>query len=78
MVLPTATVTEAGTVSAAALLDRLTVAPPVFETVTMHVELPPDARLAGAQLSPLTTGAVTSARVAVAIPPFRVAVMVAV
>jgi hypothetical protein len=78
VVLPDPTVTEAGTANAATLLDRLTVAPPVFDTVTVHVELPPDPRLAGVHVSPLTAGAVASAIVAVAIPPFNVAVRVAV
>jgi hypothetical protein len=71
-------VTEAGTVSAAALLDRFTVAPPDFDTVTMQVELPPDPRLAGAHVTLLTTVAVVSVMVAVAVLPFSVAVMVAV
>ena len=78
VVLPDPTVTEAGTVSAPALLDSVTVVPPVFDTVTVHVELPPDPRLAGVHVSPLTAGAVASAIVAVAIPPFNVAVRVAV
>jgi hypothetical protein len=60
------------------LLDRLTVAPPAFDTVTVHVELPPDPRPVGLQVSPLTTVAVASAMVAVAVPLFNVAVMVAV
>jgi hypothetical protein len=77
-VLPAPTVIEAGTVNAAALLDSATVAPTVFDTVTVHVALPPDPRLAGAQVNPLTTGAVASAIVAVAVPPFNVAVRVAV
>ena len=47
VVLPAPTVTDAGTVNAAALSDNVTVAPPVFDTVTVHVELAPDPRLAG-------------------------------
>ena len=78
VVLPAPTVTEAGTVNAAALLDSVTVAPPVFDTVNVHVELAPDPRLAGLHVSPLTTVAVARAIVAVAVPPFSVAVMVAV
>ena len=78
VVLPAPTVTEAGTVNAAALLDRLTVAPPVFDTVTVHIELAPDPRLAALHVSPLTTVAVASAIVAVCVLPFSVAVMVAV
>ena len=78
VVLPAPTVTDAGTVNAAALLDSVTVAPPVFDTVTVQVELPPDPRLAGAHVSALTTVAVASVMVAVAVLPFSVAVMVAV
>ena len=78
VVLPTPTVTDVGTVSAAALSERVTVAPPVFETVTVQVELPPDPRLAGAHVSALTTVAVASVIVAVAVLPFSAAVMVAV
>ena len=78
VVLPAPTVTEGGTVNAAVLLDRATVAPPVLDTVTVHVELTPDPRLVGLHVSPLTTVAVPSAIVAVAVPPFSVAVMVAV
>jgi hypothetical protein len=78
VVLPAPTVTDAGTVNAAALLDSVTVAPPVFDTVTVQVELPPDPRLAGAHVSALTTVAVASVMVAVAVLPFSVAVIVAV
>ena len=78
VVLPDPTVTDAGTVNEAALLDSVTVVPPVFDTVTVHVELPPDPRLAGEHVSPLTTVTVASAMVAVAVPPFNVAVTVAV
>ena len=72
------TVTDAGTVSAAALLDRFTVAPPVFDTVTVHVELPPDPRLLGLHVSPLTTVAVARVIVAVCELVPNVAVTVAV
>ena len=65
VVIDAPTVTEPGTVSAAALLDKLTVAPPVFDTVTVHVELPPDPRLLGLHVSPLTTVAVASVMVVV-------------
>ena len=78
VVLPAFTVTEAGTVSATALLDSVTVAPLVFDTVTMHVELPPEPRLVGLHVSPLTPAAAAKAMVAVAVPPFSVAVMIAV
>jgi hypothetical protein len=78
VVLPTPTVTDVGTVSATALSERVTVAPPVFDTVTVQVELPPDPRLAGEHVSALTTVAVASVMVAVAVLPFSAAVMVAV
>jgi post-segregation antitoxin (ccd killing protein) len=78
VVLPDPTVTDAGTVSAPALLDSVTVVPPVFDTVTVHVELAPEPRLVGLHVSPLTTAAVASAMFAVAVPPFNVAVTVAV
>jgi hypothetical protein len=78
VVLPDATVTEAGTVNAAALLDSVTVAPPVCVTVTVQVALPPDPRLAGLHVRPLSNTGATSAIIAVCVPPFSVAVMVAV
>ena len=78
VVLAALTVTEAGTVSDAALLDRFTVAPPVFDTVTVHVELPPDPRLLGVHVSPLTTTAVAKVIVAVWVLVPSVAVTVAV
>jgi hypothetical protein len=78
VVVPDPTATEPGTVRAPALLDSVTVAPPVFDTVTVHVELAPDPRLVGLQVSPLTTVAVASAMFAVVVPPFSVAVTVAV
>ena len=76
--LPAATVTAAGTVKAPALLDSVTVAPPVFDNVTVHVAFAPDPRLPGAHVSPLTTVAVARVIVAVCVLPFSVAVMVAV
>jgi hypothetical protein len=78
VVLPTPTVTDVGSVSAPALSERVTVAPPVFDTVTVQVELPPDPRLVGLHANLLTTVAVASVIVAVAVLPFSVAVMVAV
>jgi hypothetical protein len=77
-VLPAPTVTEGGTVNAAVLLDRATTPAPAFDTVTVHVEFPPDPRLAGLQVNPLTTVAVASEIVAVCVLPFSVPVMVAV
>ena len=78
VVLDAPTVTEAGTVNAAALLDRFTVAPPVFDTVTVHVALPPEPRLLGLHVSPLTTTAVARVIVAVRVLVPSVAVTVAV
>ena len=78
VVLPVPTATEAGTVNAVALSDSVTVAPPVFDTVSVQVELPPDPRLAGLQVSPLSTTGATSEMLAVRVLPFSVAVMVAV
>jgi hypothetical protein len=80
-VLPEATVTEAGTLSAPALLDKLTAAPPVpaaFDSVTVQVELPPVPKLVGLQDNPLTSTGATSEMVAVCVLPFSVAVTVAV
>jgi hypothetical protein len=56
VVLPDPTATEAGTVNATALLASVTVAPPVFDTVTVQVDEPPVLRDAGAQLSALRMG----------------------
>ena len=78
VVLADPTATEAGTVNPAALLDSATVAPPVFDTVTVHVALAPDPRLVGLQLTPLTTTGATSEIVAVCVLPFSVAAIVAV
>jgi hypothetical protein len=78
LVLTAATVTEGGTVSVAALLDSATVAPPVFDRVTVHVELPPDPRLVGLHVSPLSTVAVASEIVALCVLVPSVALMVAV
>ena len=77
VVLPAPTVTEAGTVNEAALLERLTVAPPVLDTVTVHVEFPPDPRLAGRHVKPLSLTGATSAIVAARVLPLSVAVRVA-
>ena len=78
VVLPDPTVTDVGSVSAAALSERVTVAPPVFDTVTVQVELPPDPRLLGLHVSPLTTVAVAKVIVAVWVLAPSVAVIVAV
>src|ERR1017187_7712906 len=74
---PDPTVTEAGTANAAALLDRLTVAPPVFDTVTVHVELPPDPRLSRFDVGPIPAGAVSSLLFAIARPQCREALRLA-
>jgi hypothetical protein len=78
VVLPAPTVTEAGTVRAVALLDSVTVAPPVFDTVAVQVELPPEPRLVGLHVNPLSTTGATSETEAVCVFPFSVAVTVAV
>ena len=59
---PAATVTVAETVNAAALLDRLTVAPPVraaFDNVTEQVDVPAEVKLVGEQETALTVGLAT-------------------
>jgi hypothetical protein len=78
MVLLGPTATEAGTVNAAALLDSITVAPPVCDTVTVQVALPPEPRLAGLHVRPLSSIGAANEIVAVCVLPFSVAVMVAV
>ena len=77
-VFPAPTVTEAGTGSAAASLDSVTVAPPVFDTVTVQVEVAPEPKLDGAHVRPLSVTGATSDTAAVRVPPLRLAVMVAV
>ena len=74
--LPDATATEPGTVNAAALLDKVTVAPIVFETVTVQVELAPGPRLVGVHTTPLNTTGATSEMAAVCVLPFNEAVIV--
>jgi hypothetical protein len=78
VVLAAPTVTEAGTVSAAALLDSATVAPPVFDSVTVQAEVPPDPRLVGLHVSEFTMVAVASEIAALCALVPSVAVMVAV
>ncbi len=56
-VAPDATVTAAGTVSAAALLDRVTVIPlepAACDSVTVHADVPPELRLVGLHDNRLT------------------------
>ena len=77
VVLPAPTVTEVGTLNAPELLDSVTVAPPIFETVRVQVELALEPRVAGLHVNPLTVIAVTSEMVAAWVLPFSVAVTVA-
>ena len=67
VVLPDATVTEAGTVSDATLADSATVTPPLPDTVTVQVDEPPELRDAGAQLSAVGVG--DEAATTVTVPP---------
>ena len=56
------TVTDAGTVSNALLLERVTTVPPVgaaCDRVTVQVDVPADPRLVGVHDSELTVGAVS-------------------
>ena len=78
VVLEDPTVTEAGTVSVAELLDSVTVAPPVFDIVTVQVEVAPEARVVGVQARLLRAAGAVSEMVAVCVLPFRLAVTVAV
>ena len=75
---PAATATDPGTVSAAVLLDSVTVPPPVFDSVTVQVLVPPVPRVAGVHDTELTTTAVASEIDAVRVLPFNAAVSVAV
>jgi hypothetical protein len=63
---PTATATDPGTVSAAVLLDSVTVPPPVFVSVTVQLLVPPLLSVAGVQLKPAKTGGAAGA---VTVPP---------
>jgi hypothetical protein len=83
-VAPLATTTDDGTVNAALLLERLTVAPlepAACDSVTVHAEAPPDVNEAGehCRLVTVVEGAEgVTVTDAVAEPPFKVAVTVAV
>jgi hypothetical protein len=80
-VAPDATVTLAGTVRAATLLDSATATPPVpaaFDNVTVQFEFTPGPRLAGLQDTPLTVAGAASEIDAVREAPFTPAVTVAV
>ena len=78
VVFPELTATVDGTLNPATLLDSATVAPPALDTVAVHTELQPDSRLVGAHVNPISLTGGVSEIVAVAVLPFRVAVMVAV
>ena len=73
-----ATTTDPGTVSAAVLLDSVTVLPPVFVSVTVQMLVPPVPSVAGVHDTELTVTAVARAIDAVRVLPFNVAVSVAV
>jgi len=78
---PAATVTEAGTVRAATLLESDTAAPPdaaAADNATVQVEVAPVARLAGTQDSELKTTGANSETEAVWETPLKVAVTTAV
>jgi len=60
---PDTTLTEAGTVNAAALLERVTVIPPepaACDNVTEHADVPPELRLIGLHDTALTVVCATS------------------
>jgi hypothetical protein len=75
---PAATATDSGTVSAAVLLDSVTVPPLVLDSVTVHVLDPPVPRVAGVHDSELTTTAAVSEIDATRVLPFNAAISVAV
>ena len=76
---PSATVTVAGTVTAAWLEDRLTVKADVAALVsdTVQVEVPPGLSAVGAQLREVSAAEAVNPSEKVAEPPFKVAVSVA-
>ncbi len=79
VVAPLATVTEAGTVSAAELLLASVTAvlgAAVCDKVTVQVEVPPDVTVAGAHCTPLTVVIGVIVTDAVDEPPFNDAVTV--
>ena len=78
VVFPELTATVDGTLNPAALLDSVTVAPPTLDTVAVQVEVPPDPRLVGLHVKPISVTGGASEMVAVAVLPFSVAVTVAV
>ena len=69
VVAPAATVTLAGTVTAALLLDTATDTPELADDkVTVQFALPPDTTEAGAHCSDVTVGAVTVTEALVELP----------
>ena len=75
-----ATVTDAGTVALALLLDRATVAPPVGAAalrVTVQLDVPALVKDVGVQLTPLTRTCASTVTAAVRLTPLAVAVTVA-
>jgi hypothetical protein len=71
-VAPAVTVTEAGTVNDARLLERATVSPPdpaTLERVTVHELAPPEVRLEGLQETWLTVPGASKDKEAVCEPP---------
>jgi hypothetical protein len=78
VVAPAATVTDPGTVRPVALLVSVTVAPPVFDTITVQLLVAPLFKDVGVHAILLTTTAVAKAIDAVWVLPFSAAVTVAV
>ena len=69
---PAATVTDPGTVSAAVLLDSVTVPPPVFVSVTVQLLVPPLLSVAGVHDNELTVTGVATPPVATGVVPLVV------
>src|ERR1039457_7273145 len=75
---PAATATDPGTVSAAVLLDSVTVPPLVFVSVTLQLLMPPLPSVAGVHDNELTVTGVARGIARVCTLPFNDAVSVAV
>jgi hypothetical protein len=75
---PAPTNSDPGTVSTAVLLDSVTVPPPVFVSVTVHVLVPPAPSVEGVHDTALTVTGLAREIDAVRVPPFKAAVKVAV
>ena len=81
VVAPAVTVTLAGTVTLALLLDSPTLAPPVGAaalSVTVQLEVPGETTLDGLQLTLLTAAGGVALSAKVCDPPFKLALSVAV